>query len=346
MKTLETQRLTLRKFTREDFAAVHSYAASADNTIYMFWGPNTEAQTRAFIDTAITQAETTPCANRQYAAVTKATGRLIGACNLAVSGSEAEIGWILHRDHWRQGYGTEMGQALLTHGFDELGLHRIVAHCDAENLASSRVMEKIGMRREGLFVEGCPANKAASGQYGDELYYGLTKGEWDTQKEIAYYSALPVKFEGFFTLPLLSDGVIHLVCTAKKEAIPEKGWVPAYDFAVCKGSEKVGEIHLRVGYDGELRNGALYYSGQIGYSIDEAHRGNGYAVRACRLLALVAKAHGMERLLITNNLTNTAARRVCEKLGAQWLRTARVPEWHDVYKLGWRFGNIFEWRVE
>jgi predicted acetyltransferase len=67
---------------------------------------------------------------------------------------------------------------------------------------------------------------------------------------------------------------------------------------------------------------------------------------ACRLLLPIAKAHKMTKLLITNNHTNIASKRVCEKLGAQFLRTVQLPEWNDLYKEGQRFSNIFEWSVE
>lgn len=340
MKTLETARLLLRKFSLDDFDAVHSYASAPENIIYMAWGPNTQEQTRAFLLSAISQAEGTPCTNYQYAAVLKDTGKLIGGCNLAVSEDEAEVGWILHRDYWRQGFGPEMGKAMLQLGFDELQLHRIIAHCDAENYGSYRVMEKIGMRREGLFIEGRPANKLSSKKYGDELAYAILKDEWEIKKEIAYYNSLPCAFDGFVPLCEMTDGVISLVCIAKKPAVPEKKFVPAYHFAVVKGGEKIGDINLRIGYtDG------LYYGGQIGYGIDEAHRGHGYAAAACRLLAPVARAHGMQKLLITNVPENTASRRVCEKLGARLVRMARIPEWHDMYKEGKRYVNIFEWCV-
>lgn len=347
MKPLETKRLLLRAFTQDDFAAVHSYAGSAENTTYMFWGPNTQEETRAFIAMAVATAKECPCTNHQYAAVLKDSGRLVGACNLAVAGDEAELGWILHRAHWRQGLGYEMAGVLLAHAFDGLGLRRVVAHCDAENAASYGLMEKLGMRREGVSLEGHPGNRQSGRPHRDEAYYALLKDEWDTQKEIAYYKSLPVDFGGFIQVPSLSDGEVYLVCIRKREAIPEKKYVPAYDFAVCKGGEQVGEINLRIGYGGFGPNeSSLYYGGQIGYAIDEGHRGNGYAARACRLLAPVAKAHGMGKLLITNNETNAASRRVCEKLGARWIRLARLPEWTDLYKDGLRYVNIYEWSVE
>ena len=347
MKTLETKRMILRKFNQNDFQAVHSYAGVSENIVYMVWGPNNEDQTKAFIDMAIEQAEKEPCNNFQYAVVEKSSKQLIGACNLAITADEAEIGWILHRDFWKQGYGTEMGERLLSFGFDTLHLHRILAHCDADNQASFHLMKKIGMRKEGLFIEARPANKNSDAKYSDELSCAITKDEWDTKQEIAYYRNLPFIFKDFIELPELSDGIIHLVCITKNPAIPEKKYVPGYRFAICKGAEKIGEIDLRIGYDGYgPDSSSLYYGGQIGYNVSEAYRGNGYAGRACCLLLPVAKAHSMTKLLITNNYTNTASRRVCEKLGARFIRVARLPEWNDLYKEGQRFSNIFEWSVE
>ena len=179
-----------------------------------------------------------------------------------------------------------------------------------------------------------------------EPEYGSPDSEEEIQNEIARYNSLQYTFDGFIKLPELSDGVIHLVCTAKNPAIPEIHWVPSYEFIICKGSEKIGNISLRIGYGGGEYNANLYYGGQIGYCIDEPYRGNGYAVRACSLLASVAKAHGMSKLVITNNYTNTASKRVCEKLGARLVRIARLPEWHDLYKTGSRYQNIFEWNIE
>ncbi len=129
MKTLETECLILRPFEENDFKAVHAYASVTENVQY----------------------KEIPCNNYQYAAVLKSSKKLIGACNLAIlSDGEVEIGWILHRDYWKQGFGTEMGNRILEFGFNELGLHRIIAHCDTENYGSYRVMEHIGMRRKGL----------------------------------------------------------------------------------------------------------------------------------------------------------------------------------------------------
>ena len=162
----------------------------------------------------------------------------------------------------------------------------------------------------------------------------------ELKNEIAYYSNLPCRFEDFIEVPELKSGEISLNCVKKTPANPEKKWVPNYFFDICKNGKKIGQINLRIGY-----TEGLYYGGQIGYDIDESHRGNGYAVLACQLLTPVAKAHGMTKLIITNNVTNHASKRVCEKLGAKFIREAELPEWTDLYKEGQRFSNIFEWII-
>jgi len=188
-------------------------------------------------------------------------------------------------------------------------------------------------------------NEAVREQYNKEVARE-EEIEEELQKEIAYYNSLPVLFDDFIEVPALNDGEIHLVCVDKKPAIPEKKYVPCYVFAICKGGEKIGELNLRIGYRGfGPDSSSLYYGGQIGYNINEKYRGNGYAGRACRLIIPVAKAHGMSKLLITNNVANIASRRVCEKLGARFLRVVRIPEWHDLYQRGQRYENIFEWSV-
>ena len=346
MKTIETARLILRKFTQGDFDAVHSYAGDYDNLIYMPFGPNTKDETQAFLDRAFAKYEANPTTNYSFAAIIKETGKLIGGCELDLSGDhKSEIGWILHRDHWNKGYGTEMGKRLLTLGFDELNLQKIIAHCDTENIGSYRVMEKLGMRREGEFFDARPPHKQSTRQFSDEFRYAILKSEWEVQKEIAYYNSLPFEFNGFIDIPALTNGEIYLVCTAKQPGDPVKNWVPGYNFAICKNGEKIGDINLRIGHGGGPKNDNLYYCGHIGYAVDEAHRGHGYAAEACKLLLPIARAHKMTKLLITNNVTNTASRRVCEKLGAKLIRVARLPEWIDMYKEGQRFSNIFEWSV-
>ncbi len=163
----------------------------------------------------------------------------------------------------------------------------------------------------------------------------------EIRREIEHYNAMPCVFEDFMDLPRMADGDITLLCTAKNPAIPEKKWVPAYNFMIQRDGRQAGDINLRIGY-----SEGLYYGGQIGYNVDIGCRGQGIAGRACRLLIPVMRFHGMTEVLITNNVTNAPSRRVCEKLGARLLRQAPVPAWHDLYQGGVERVNVFAWSLD
>ena len=115
-----------------------------------------------------------------------------------------------------------------------------------------------------------------------------------------------------------------------------KKWVPAYSFGILVNGVRAGNLDLRLGtVDG------LFYGGQIGYNVDEASRGKGYAGRACRLARRVLRLHGMNAALITNDVNNLASRRVCEKLGCPWLCRATLPKDNDMRKQGMEEVNLF-----
>jgi tagatose 1,6-diphosphate aldolase len=161
------------------------------------------------------------------------------------------------------------------------------------------------------------------------------------RREIARCSALPVRFDGFLDVGTLGDGLLELDCVDKLPADLIYRYAPAYNFEIKLGGKRIGAISLRVGY-----SKSLFYSGQIGYSVDSQYRGRGYAGRACRLLRPLMRAHGMEKILITNNPENAASRRVCEKLGARLLLVAKIPWTHELYRVGDRYKNIFEWDIK
>ncbi|MDD2649003.1 MAG: GNAT family N-acetyltransferase [Eubacteriales bacterium] len=157
--------------------------------------------------------------------------------------------------------------------------------------------------------------------------------------EIDRFLGSHCRFDGFIDY-VPRDGELWLRTDEKAPAIPEKKWVPAYKFSIMLGDERVGGTDLRIGYAE-----GLYYGGNIGYNILEKHRGKGYAPRAVKMLAPFLEAHEMTTALITNEIHNSASRRVCEKLHLTFLRQAELPEWTDLYKSGNRFVNIFKWRL-
>jgi len=340
-QTITTDRLILRRFTLADAESVRRNWAGDEQVQNDYGEPayETPKAARELLERYINAYEKSEI-YRWGIFLKNENDNCIGQAAFFIVDSKnefCEIEYCIGRDYQNKGYTTEAVKAIKAYGFDTVGFNRIQVSCRHVNIPSKRVIEKCGFTYEGTLRRFFNH----LGEFHDRLYYSMLSDEWVDQREITYYNSLPFEFDDFIELPELHDGTIYLVCTEKRPAMPEKKWVPGYHFAICKGGEKAGYIDLRIGYtDG------LYYGGHIGYGIDENHRGNGYAVRACRLLKPVAKAHKMTKLLITNNITNTASQRVCEKLRARFVRIVRLPEWHDLYKNGARFANIFEWSME
>jgi RimJ/RimL family protein N-acetyltransferase len=166
--------VSLRELEEVDWPAVHSYASDPEVTRYMDWGPNTEEETKAFIQRSIAGRKEQPRKVYELAVALKKDGTLIGSCGIHVSDLNNREGWVgycLNSHFWGQGYGTETASALLKFGFDQLRLHRIFALCDPDNAASARVLEKIGMQREGILR----ARKLRRGQWHDELLYAIIR---------------------------------------------------------------------------------------------------------------------------------------------------------------------------
>lgn len=174
---LATQRLTLRDFEEGDWEAVHAYACDPEVVRYMTWGPNSEEDTRAFIARKLEDRRQEPRTTHDLAVVLTSKGRVIGSCGLVVprpGTGEGWIGYCYHRDYWGRGFATEAARAIVGFGFEELGTHRIFATCDAENVASARVMAKLGMRREGHFLR----NEWVKGRWRDTYLYAILAEEW------------------------------------------------------------------------------------------------------------------------------------------------------------------------
>ena len=87
---------------------------------------------------------------------------------------QGEVGWALAAEHRGQGYATEAAGALIAYGFYSLGLRRIHADTGIDNLASMRMMERLGMRREGLLR--CAVYE--EGKWVDRVAYGILADEW------------------------------------------------------------------------------------------------------------------------------------------------------------------------
>jgi len=175
--SLLTHRLVLRGFEEADLAPVQSYASDPRLPGHVDWGPSSEEEAWDFVRSAIASQSTNPRKRFDFAILLRGEEALMGGCGLNVSADndhEASIGCFIAYDYRGQGYATEAAYRLLAFGFRELGLHRTVAICDPENVASWRVLEKIGMRREGYLVE----ERWQRWRWRDSLLYAILEQEW------------------------------------------------------------------------------------------------------------------------------------------------------------------------
>lgn len=139
----------------------------------------------------------------------------------------------------------------------------------------------------------------------------------------------------------LQDNDIRLICTAKCEAVPEKGYFPAYKFniALLDGTP-IGKCDLRIGH-----NSNTYYGGNIGYAVDEPYRGHHYASKACILLFQLAAMHDMDYVTITCDVSNIASSRTCQIAGGMLIDTTEVPKDSDLRDQGIEKVHIYKFLV-
>ncbi len=176
---LQTARLTLRGFQSNDFDAIHAYASDAEVTRYMFYGPRTVEDTRAYLERTLAGQQDEPRMTWELAVTRAGDGRLVGACDLTLeSQDEADLGFILARDVWGLGYATEAARAMVRAGFEQIGVRRIFSTCDVANVASARVLEKAGPAcGEKTILEN---HKFAKDRWWSSFLYGVSLEEWTT----------------------------------------------------------------------------------------------------------------------------------------------------------------------
>ena len=178
---IATARLVLRELSADDWPAVLAYQSDPRYLRYYAWTERTEADVRAFVQMLADLQFEEPRRKFQLAVTLPEDGRLIGNCGIRRKDAnewEADIGYELDPEYWGCGYATEAARAMVAFGFDELGLHRVSSWCIADNAASARVLEKVGMTLEGRLRE----NEYFKGRRWDTLLYGLLEREWRARR--------------------------------------------------------------------------------------------------------------------------------------------------------------------
>lgn len=113
--------------------------------------------------------------------------------------------------------------------------------------------------------------------------------------------------------------------------------IPFYYWDILVDDEFVGRICLRVGY-----NYHSYYNGNVGYEIAPRYRGHGYAAAACRMILPVARAHGMDYLILSCAESNVASAKTIERIGGRYLETVAVPADYFAYYEGIEDRRIYK----
>ena len=174
--TLHTARLRLRPFDGTD--ADHLFALHSSARVLRYWdAPTWSERERAerFIEACHRMAAEGTGA--RLAVDRLADGTFIGWCSLSRWNPDhrsASLGYVLDDVAWGHGYATEAGRALLQWAFSTLDLNRVQAETDTRNVASARVLEKLGFVREGTLREDCVVN----GEVSDSWVYGLIRRDW------------------------------------------------------------------------------------------------------------------------------------------------------------------------
>ncbi|MGM9985646.1 MAG: GNAT family N-acetyltransferase [Bacillaceae bacterium] len=174
---IESKRIILREIDEGDWIDVHNYASQEIVCQYQPLGPNTEEESKAFVKQVMIDTHKNPRSRFFFAIILKEKEKMIGAVELNVHDffhRVGEIGYILHPAYWGMGFATEASQQLLAFGFNPLNLHRIYATCDQRNSGSAKVLEKIGMTREGTIREDLLLRDG----WRNSFLYSILEQEW------------------------------------------------------------------------------------------------------------------------------------------------------------------------
>jgi RimJ/RimL family protein N-acetyltransferase len=172
-----TARLVLRELAVDDWPVVLAYQSDPRYLRYYHWFERSESDVRDFVQMLVDQQAVEPRRKFQLAITLAEDGGLIGNCGIRRKPEnewEADIGYELNPEYWGRGYATEAARAIVAFGFRDLALHRVSSWCIADNVASARILEKTGMRREGCLHE----NEYFKGRWWDTLLFGLLRHEW------------------------------------------------------------------------------------------------------------------------------------------------------------------------
>jgi RimJ/RimL family protein N-acetyltransferase len=174
--TLKTKRLVLRQLIVED--AEELFKTLSDDAVMRYWSSGPHQNVNETISYIAWNADAD--AEHKCWAVTSDGARAMGWVILLPHRKDSfELGYILGRQHWRQGYLSEAAEAVLDYAFLELAARRVMADTDPENHASIRLLEKLGFQKEGHLRCEWETHIGIR----DSLIFGLLSDEWKERRD-------------------------------------------------------------------------------------------------------------------------------------------------------------------
>lgn len=179
--SLESERLLLRRFAGGDLPQFLAYLNDPQVARFQSWESYSEQQARDVIERQKNLAPGLPGQWFTFALELKGTGALVGhvALKTQEDARQAEIGFTLAREFHGRGLAFEAVARVLDYVFNSLGLHRVTAITDCENVKSAALLSRLGMRLEGHFIQ----NVWFKGRWGDEYSYAVLREEWLRSRE-------------------------------------------------------------------------------------------------------------------------------------------------------------------
>ncbi|MGI8317080.1 GNAT family N-acetyltransferase [Halobacillus mangrovi] len=172
----ENERILLREIAPDDWAPLHEIASDEEACKFQPWGPNNEDDSKFFVNQAMRDKQKRHRSRYVFAIVEKKTDQIVGNIEMNIRDWDGvgEIGFIIHPGQWGKGLATDAALLIMKHSFEKCELHRIAATCSPENKASIKVLEKIGMVKEGVLRQ----DLLVKGEWRDSCVYSMLREEW------------------------------------------------------------------------------------------------------------------------------------------------------------------------
>ncbi|CDP50415.1 GNAT family N-acetyltransferase [Paradevosia shaoguanensis] len=181
---VETDRLWLRTFDKADIDAVMAYHALPEVQRYLDWKARDKVEVVAAIDAMRGQITLQrPGDVLSLAVIRKADSQLLGQVSLRwvdATAGQGEVRFVFNKIYTGQGFATEAVSRVIDLAFDNFGIHRVFARCDARNARSAKLLTRLGMRLEAHYRE----HALFQGEWDEELHFAILDREWHRSSKV------------------------------------------------------------------------------------------------------------------------------------------------------------------